>query len=210
MVAFANTKGGTILLGVRDDRTIAGEKLTNDLKARINSIARNCAPPIQTKIKHFQSIVAIEVQQGEEKPYSCASGYFRRLDGTTQKMSNHELRTMFQEHEKISFEKKTNRSVSWKDISRKKIRNFLKEADIGIKKIIPQDILTSLSLVQKGRITNAGALMFASRVDKFIPHAESIFAAFKGTDKTNIYDRHDVKDDLLIQFNEAVAFLKNI
>ena len=208
MVAFANTKGGIILLGVRDDRTIAGENLTNDLKARINSIARNCAPHIQTKIKHFQSIVAIEVQQGEEKPYSCASGYFRRLDGTTQKMSNHELRTMFQEHEKISFEEKTNRSVSWKDISREKIRNFLKEADISIRKIIPQNILTSLSLVQKGRITNAGALMFASKVEKFIPHAESIFAAFKGTDKTNIYDRNDVKDDLLIQFNEAVAFLK--
>src|SRR3972149_8477710 len=208
IVAFANTKGGFILLGVRDDRTVSGEKLTNDLKARINSIARNCAPPIQTKIKHFQSIVAIEVQQGEEKPYSCASGYFRRLDGTTQKMSNHELRTMFQEHEKISFEEKTNRSVSWKDISREKIRNFLKEADIGIKKIIPQDILTSLSLVQKGRITNAGALMFASKVEKFIPHAESIFAAFKGTDKTNIYDRNDVKEDLSIQFNEAVAFLK--
>ena len=208
IVAFANTKGGTILLGVRDDRTIAGEKLTNDLKARINSIARNCAPPIQTKIKHIQNIVAIEVPQGEEKPYSCASGYFRRLDGTTQKMSNHELRTMFQEHEKISFEEKTNRSVSWKDISGEKIRNFLKEADISIRKIIPQDILASLSLVQKGRITNAGALMFASRVDKFIPHAESIFAAFKGTDKTNIYDRNDVKEDLLIQFNEAVAFLK--
>jgi len=208
IVAFANTKGGVILLGVRDDRTVSGEKLTNDLKARINSIARNCAPPIQTKIKHIQNIVAIEVSQGEEKPYSCSSGYFRRLDGTTQKMSNHELRIMFQENEKISFEEKTNRSVSWKDISREKIRNFLKEADISIRKIIPQNILTSLSLVQKGRITNAGALMFASRVDKFIPHAESIFAAFKGTDKTNIYDRHDVKDDLLIQFNEAVAFLK--
>src|SRR3990172_939309 len=208
IVAFANTKGGVILLGVRDDRTVSGEKLTNDLKARINSITRNCNPPVQVRIKQLHTIIAIEVPQGEEKPYSCSSGYFRRLDGTTQKMSNHELRTMFQEHEKISFEEKTNRSVSWKDISREKIRNFLKEADISIRKIIPQNILTSLSLVQKGRITNAGALMFASRVDKFIPHAESIFAAFKGTDKTNIYDRHDVKDDLLIQFNEAVAFLK--
>lgn len=38
--------------------------------------------------------------------------------------------------------------------------------------------------------------------------AESIFASFKGTDKTNIYDRNDVKDDLLTQFNGAVAFLK--
>lgn len=208
IVAFANTKGGVILLGVRDDRTISGEKLTNDLKARINSVARNCNPPVQVKIKQLQNIIAIEVPQGEDKPYNCSSGYFRRLDGTTQKMTNHELRIMFQEHEKISFEEKTNRSVSWKDISREKIRNFLKEADISIRKIIPQNILTSLSLVQKGRITNAGALMFASRVDKFIPHAESIFAAFKGTDKTNIYDRHDVKDDLLIQFNEAVAFLK--
>lgn len=208
IVAFANTKGGVILLGVRDDRTVSGEKLTNDMKARINSVARNCNPPVQVKIKQLQNIIAIEVPQGEEKPYNCSSGYFRRLDGTTQKMTNHELRIMFQEHEKISFEEKTNRSVSWKDISREKIRNFLKEADISIRKIIPQNILTSLSLVQKGRITNAGALMFASRVDKFIPHAESIFAAFKGTDKTNIYDRNDVKDDLLIQFNEAVAFLK--
>lgn len=50
--------------------------------------------------------------------------------------------------------------------------------------------------------------MFASKVEKFIPHAESIFASFKGTDKTNIYDRNDVKDDLLIQFSGAVAFLK--
>ena len=42
--------------------------------------------------------------QGEEKPYSCDSGYFRRLDGTTQKMTNHEMRLMFQENEIVPFE----------------------------------------------------------------------------------------------------------
>jgi ATP-dependent DNA helicase RecG len=68
--------------------------------------------------------------------------------------------------------------------------------------------LMSLSICNKGKINNAGALMFASKVEKFVPHAESIFASFKGTDKTNIYDRNDVRDDLLIQFGEAVAFFK--
>ena len=51
IVAFANTKGGLILLGVRDNKTVVGEKLTNDLKSRINSVARNCSPPIPIKIK---------------------------------------------------------------------------------------------------------------------------------------------------------------
>jgi len=70
IVAFANTKGGAIFLGVKDDRTISGEKLTNDLKARINSIARNCSPPIQVKLKQLGGVVSIEVPQGEEKPYN--------------------------------------------------------------------------------------------------------------------------------------------
>jgi len=208
IVAFANTKGGVIILGVRDDRTVSGEKLTNDLKARINSIARNCNPPITVKIKQVHDIVIIETPQGDEKPYSCSSGYFRRLDGTTQKMTNHELRVMFQEHEVMSFEEKVNKDATWDDISKEKIRNFLKEAGIDIKRVVSRDILASLSMSRDNKITNVGALMFAFKVEKFIPHAESIFASFKGTDKTNIYDRNDVKDDLLIQFNEAVAFLK--
>jgi len=33
IVAFANAKGGTLLLGVRDEGTVIGERLTNDLKA---------------------------------------------------------------------------------------------------------------------------------------------------------------------------------
>ncbi|MEK6672521.1 MAG: RNA-binding domain-containing protein [Nitrospirota bacterium] len=208
MVAFANTKGGTILLGVRDDRTIAGEKLTNDLKASINSIARNCAPPIQTKIKHIQNIAAIEVPQGEEKPYSCASGYFRRLDGTTQKMSNHELRVMLQEHEASLFEEKINKDIVWDDISEEKIQNFLKEADVQIKRISPRDLLTSLSLAHDNKITNAGILFFAKEPRKFILQSQMTLIAFKGKDRVHLYDRQDVQDDLLAQFNSAVMFLK--
>ncbi|MDO8140182.1 MAG: ATP-binding protein [Candidatus Brocadiales bacterium] len=207
IVAFANTKGGVILLGVRDDRTVSGEKLTNDLKARINSITRNCNPPVQVKIKQLQNIIAVEAPQGEEKSYNCSSGYFRRLDGTTQKMTNHELRTMFQEHEATPFEEKVNKDVTWDDISKEKIQDFLKEADVSIRKIVPRDILTSLSIARNDKITNAGVLFFAKNPRKFIFQSQMTLIAFKGRDRVHIYDRQDVQDDLLTQFNAAVFFL---
>jgi len=54
LVAFANTRGGTLLLGVRDDGAISGERLNNDLKGRINSLARNCQPPIAVEKKPLE------------------------------------------------------------------------------------------------------------------------------------------------------------
>ena len=208
ITAFANTKGGVILLGVRDDKTIVGEQLTNDLKARINSLGRNCSPPIQVKLRQVEDLVVVLVPQGEEKPYGCGAGYFRRLDGTTQKMTNHELRIMFREHEAVSFEEKVNRDATWQDISTNKIRDFLKEADIGIKKIVAPDILTSLNIAHNDKITNAGVLFFAENPRRFILHAQMTLIAFKGKDRIHIFDRQDIHDDLLAQFNGAVFFLK--
>jgi len=203
IVAFSNTRGGAILLGVRDDQTVGGETLTSDMKARINSVARNCNPPVQVKIKQIQEVVLIEVPQGEEKPYSCGSGYFRRLDGTTQKMTNHELRLMFQENEIVPFEDKIHKGATWDNISKEKIRNFLKEADISMRKIVPRDILTSLNIADGDGITNAGVLFFSKDPRRLIVQAQMTLIAFKGLDRVHIYDRQDVQDDLLTQFNAA-------
>jgi ATP-dependent DNA helicase RecG len=208
MVAFANTKGGVIILGVRDEKTVGGEALTNDLKARINSLGRNCSPPIQANIRQVKNLVVIEVPQGDEKPYGCSAGYFRRLDGTTQKMSNHELRIMFREHETISFEEMVHKGVAWQDISKDKIKAFLKEADIGIKKIVAHDILTSLNVAVDNKITNAGVLFFAENPRKLILQSQMTMIAFKGKDRIHIFDRQDIQDDLLTQFNGALFFLK--
>jgi len=49
IVAFANSKGGLLLLGVDDRGKVVGETLTNKMKAEINTIARNCDPSIHIK-----------------------------------------------------------------------------------------------------------------------------------------------------------------
>jgi len=208
LVAFANARGRTLLLGVRDDGTVSGERLTNDLKAKINSLGRNCSPPIAVNLSQVGDVVAVFVPEGLEKPYSCSSGYYRRLDATTQKLSHDELRIMFAENEPLPFEEKTVREFTFDDISQDKIRAFVKEAGIQISSISVSEFLRSLRVADESRVKHAGILFFAKDVYEYLHQAQMTLLAFKGADRLHIYDRRDVRDDLLTQFNEAVAFLK--
>jgi ATP-dependent DNA helicase RecG len=208
IVAFANGRGGTLLLGVRDDGSITGESLTNDLKAKLNSLARNCKPAIALNLVQIGKVVAIVVPEGTEKPYSCGSGYYRRLDGNTQKMSHDELRIMFVENEPLPFEEKTVKGFTFDDISKAKIRAFAQEAGIRIGSIAVPDFLRSLKVAEGTRVKNVGILFFAKDVYEHLHQSQMTLLAFKGTDRFHIYDRRDVREDLLTQFNEAVAFLR--
>jgi ATP-dependent DNA helicase RecG len=209
MVAFANTRGGRILVGVNDKGSVVGEKLTNDLKAKINNVARNCEPSISLKnIKQVGEIVVLEVDESPEKPHSCASGFYRRLDAATQKMNQSELKLFFKQHDqRAPYEEEICESVSLDDISEEKIRAFLSEASIHIDTYNSSDILHSLNLMNKMGVNNAGVLFFSKNPRKHIFHCETILAAFKGVDRVNIYDRINVQEDLLTQFKQAILFL---
>ena len=115
---------------------------------------------------------------------------------------------MFQENDPLPFEEKTVSDMGWSDISRDKLKAFLKESNISIRRIVPQDLLASLNLVRKDILTNGAALFFAKDIRKFILQSQMTLIAFKGKTRVHIYDRRDVQDDLLTQFNEAILFLQ--
>ena len=179
IVAFANTKGGRIILGVSDDGRMVSEKLTNKLKAEIVDLARKCEPAINVKrVVQVDNAVVIEVEEGNEKPYSCASGYFRRLDGITQKMSRKEIEFIFRHAFKTSFEFDECPKVKWDDISKEKISGFFKEADIAMRTIDEKKVLMSLGMSDGKHVNNAGVLFFSKEPQKHILHCEMILAAF--------------------------------
>ena len=209
IVAFSNTKGGHILLGINDQGKSLGEALTNRLRGEITSLARNCEPHINIKkISQIGRVIAIEIAEGDEKPYSCSSGYFRRLDAVTQKMTQKEVGLLFRNAVTISYEERIHSNISWDDISKEKIKLFFKEAGIAVDKINPQDVLTSLDLAARNGIKNAGVLFFAREPRRHIFQCETILVSFKGTNRTDILDRKDVQDDLWTQYQEAMVFLK--
>ena len=209
IVAFSNTKGGYILLGVDDSGNYKGETLTNKMKAEIIDLAHNCEPSIDIKsIKQIGKVVVIEVTEGDEKPYSCSAGYYRRLDAVTQKMTQKEIHIIYKNLTATSFEEQINKDISLNDISKEKIKTFFKEANIAVSKILPQEILSSLNLAKNVTIKNAGVLFFANRPRDFILQCQMTLVAFKGGGRINIYDRKDIQDDLLTQFKEAMTFLQ--
>lgn len=75
MVSFANHKGGCLLIGVRDNKTIAGirteeEKYMLDLAANFY-----CKPEIKIEIKEWQVqgkiVLEAFVPEGKDKPYAA-------------------------------------------------------------------------------------------------------------------------------------------
>jgi ATP-dependent DNA helicase RecG len=125
-------------------------------------------------------------------------------------MSQKEVREIFRETTDVLFESLNCPDITLENISLGKVRTFLKESGTSYKisKATMASVLASIGVFKNGKLNNAGALMFADDINQFIPYSETILAAFKGIDKTYIYDRKDVRDDLLTQLNEAMAFLK--
>jgi hypothetical protein len=72
LVAMANTAGGRILLGVRDDGTIKGIADTNQLRARIQDIARNCDPPVKIFVRRIRGEAHV---QGCPEPLFEETGF---------------------------------------------------------------------------------------------------------------------------------------
>ncbi len=104
LVAFANTAGGRILLGVRDNGTVKGIADTNVLRARIQDIARNCDPPVQILLQHIGMVTVVTVRESDAKPVQCSDGFFLRQGAVTQKLSREEIRDMFRQGGAVRFD----------------------------------------------------------------------------------------------------------
>ena len=63
IVALANTAGGKILLGVADDGTVKGVSDSNDLRARIQDMARNCDPPVAVLVERVGEVTVVTVSE---------------------------------------------------------------------------------------------------------------------------------------------------
>lgn len=95
--AFANTDGGTILIGVADDRDIRGYDCSNDnVKVIADTIVNKIQlhPLIETISVEGKNVLKVVVSKSAV-PIAYEGKYYKRVGNTTREMQSEELQNFF-------------------------------------------------------------------------------------------------------------------
>jgi len=76
IVGFANTKGGTILFGIDDDRSVVGVESEKSEVELIRNVAEfHCEPPVDVEIDIIpyrgKDVIAVFVEESRDKPHAA-------------------------------------------------------------------------------------------------------------------------------------------
>jgi ATP-dependent DNA helicase RecG len=212
LVALANTLGGRILVGVRDDRSVSGVKDSNELRARIQDIARNCDPPVQVLVEPVGKVVVVTVRESNAKPVQCRDGFFWRQGAVTQKLSRNELCDFLRSEGVIRFDLTVNPRFQYPgDFDQDKFNAWIKLSNITGKPRT-EDVLANIDVAERsgGKLLfrNAGVLFFAKNVRRFFNQAYVTCLLAKGTDKVDILDRKDFDGGVVADIEDAMRFIE--
>ena len=213
LVALANTIGGRILLGVRDDGTVTGVKDSNVLRARIQDIARNCDPPVKVLAEPVgDEVFVVHVRESDAKPVQCSDGFFWRQGAVTQKLGRDEIRDFFRTEGVIRFDLSPCPRFSYpEDFDRDKFDAWLGQS--GITGSAPvEDVLVNIEVAERAGdrllFRNAGVLFFARNVRRFFPEAYITCLLGRGTDKVHILDRKDFDGGVVADIEDTMRFIE--
>lgn len=117
VIAFANTRGGTLYIGVEDNGTVIGVDSADRVTLQINNMVRDSIKPDITMFVHYETqvindkqIIAVIVQEGTDRPYYLGSkglkpsGVYVRNGTSTDPASDTAIRKMIKETDGDSFE----------------------------------------------------------------------------------------------------------
>jgi len=206
--AFANASGGKVLLGVDDNGTVKGIKVTNMLRSQVQNLARNMDPPLQIGVEAFKNILVIDVPEGMQKPHSTNGKFYMRYGANSQQLTRNEIRDLFRHERLLLFDDIPNQKFNpVNDVSEEAFRTFTTLA--GIRTAVNRErLFENLLLTEHGRMKNAGVLLFCDTVTRFFLNATITCVLYQGRTKVKILDRKEYDRDIYSNFRDAMIYLQ--
>lgn len=208
IIAFANCEGGKLYIGVLDDGTVVGLDDPDGVALKVSNMVRDAIKPDLTMFLHYETmdengkqIVAIDVQQGTERPYYIAKkglrpeGVFVRQGYSSVPATNTAIRRMIKETDGDYFEEM--RSLE-QDLTFEAAKQEFSERNI----LFGEAQMKTLGIMTRdGVYTNLGFLLS----DQCVHTIKA--AVFQGTAQNEFKDRKEFSGSLFRQMNEVYDYI---
>jgi len=175
--AFANSSGGTLLVGVKDNGEICGitlkDKAYQDIISKV--LNRTGITPEFEKVEVDDGVVLAITVKKSQIPIAFDGRYYKRVGNTTRVMNFDELKQFFQRD--LRFERLNDRDFSFEEIDSETVYRFITRANnngrltVLNKNSAIEEIFSQLSLMENGRINNAAMLLFGKNPQRYFDTA---------------------------------------
>ena len=227
IIAFANTQGGKLIVGV-DDKTheivgVENEILFQIMDGIANAISDSCMPQIIPDIEpqtiDGKTVIIVSVEAGKNRPYYLKSkgkenGTYIRVAGTSRQAFSEKIRELEMEGARISWDELTCVGYPVSENATEKlcrdIESFREKAGMTEHSVKKEQLINWKILKQnEGKLlaTNVYALLTSD----YFPFSKTQCAVFKGTDRAVFLDKREFTGPIYTQIESAVDFvLRNI
>lgn len=208
MVAFANTDGGSLYLGVNNDGEAVGvddpdQCLVKAMQAAANAIRPDVTLCTSAHVEDFEgvAIVVIDVQRGTSRPYYLAdkgvrpAGVYVRQGAMTAPASESAILAMIKESSNDVFD--AGRSIN-QELTFEETQKVFAAEGIAFGK----RQMRSLGFVDEHDIYTNTALLFSDQCPATVKAA-----VFQGETKSVFKNRFEFTGSLLKQFRETLEFI---
>jgi len=193
MVAFSNTKGGMIIIGV-DDKTgqingLSFEELQNTNELLANVASNNVKAPIyiytETVNVEKQNVIVVHVSEGTSKPHMDNNGIIWMKNGSDKRKvtTKEEIARLLQSSGNLFADETIVNGATINDIDEDFFQTFI---GAKTKKSIRElgqstaSLLSNLGMLKDGKISLAGLLLFGKNPQRFRPTYTVQCVAVKG------------------------------
>ncbi|MDR2286633.1 MAG: putative DNA binding domain-containing protein [Prevotellaceae bacterium] len=192
--AFANTAGGHLYVGIRDDGSVCGisktTKLLEDLPNKITNILGIQANVYERK-KNNLKYIEIKIDKSPY-PVSYNGGFYIRSGSITRELTGNTLQHFLLTANNMTWDEIPVPDASWDEIDEDTVRLFINKAEQtnrlppNIKEDNIKDLFERLSLSKNGVLTRAAVLLFSKIPTRYFMLAVCKIGRFLGNSHTNL------------------------
>ena len=210
LVAFANTDGGTILLGVDAAGEVTGELQIEDVDSVLRAALAYCRPIVRTELERIEDrgglAVAIIVPRSADLHGLTDGRMLIRSGEGNAPMDAQRVQYLAVSKATLDFEKEIVPDASRDDLDPEVINDYIEHRQKRVGRDLsetPDELLHLLGVMTRsGQITVAGILLFGKDPQAFLPQSGVTYVRFPGKEPQARCTRREDFDGALARIIE--------